>query len=244
MALSFTETINSQTIDLDLTKIESQRENLTKLCTDIFIIVIRMRESEDLGDPAALRKLIFHYLKLFKSNCRTLKYSNTVISNAVYALVAILDETVLSVPGECRNFWITNPLQLELYGDNIAGEEFYLRLEKLVREAQKMRDVIEIYYLCLSIGFEGKYKLGNAQERDVVIDKIARILLKTSKRTLSGLSPHGRRTLPRALRKNKNPKIIPYWIIAIIMTLATIFWWWYMNNLTEISMNTVLSIMQ
>ena len=133
--MSFTDTISGQTLDIDLSKMgkaDKKTETLTKLCTDIFLIVIRMRESEDLGKPASLRKLIIHYLDLFKKNCRSMNTPSSVTTDAIYALVAMLDETVMSVPGECRNFWVTNPVQLQLFGDNLAGEEFYRKLEKLI----------------------------------------------------------------------------------------------------------------
>ncbi len=147
MAASFTDTIVGHTLELDLTKATSKKkESLTTLCTDIFLIVIRMRESEGLGDPAALRKLISHYLELFKKNCRAIGIKTSMINDAVYALVALMDETVMSVPGDCRNFWVTNPIQLEMYGDNLAGEEFYRKLNNLFYlkraefEAVRIRD--------------------------------------------------------------------------------------------------------
>jgi len=162
---SFVDTIASQTMNLDVTKTIGGAKDLQGLCTDLFLIVIRMREAEDLGDPAALRKLIGYFLNLFEKNCKAIGISNDSIQEAKYALVALMDETVLSVPGVCRDYWFSRPLQLDLFGDNIAGEEFYNKLQKLSLEPEKKKDVLEIYYLCLSLGFEGKYRIYNAEER-------------------------------------------------------------------------------
>ena len=74
-------------------------------------------EAEDLGDPAALRKLINYYLELFQKNCATMKLTQASIDDAKYALVALMDETVLSVPGACRDYWISRPLQLDYFGE-------------------------------------------------------------------------------------------------------------------------------
>lgn len=245
--MSFTETISGQTLDIDLTKLgktEKKTETLTKLCTDIFLIVIRMRESENLGKPAALRKLIIHYIDLFKKNCRSMNISSSMTTDAVYSLVALLDETVMSVPGECRDFWVTNPIQLELFGDNLAGEEFYRKLERLMEDPEKTKDVLEIYYLCLCLGFEGKYKLGNAVERDDIIDTLARMLLKIGKRSSSSLSPHGKRSISKRLFKSKDKRVMPLWAVGVTAFLLLCGWWMVMFYLAGQSLEKVLSLIK
>ncbi len=246
MGASFAETIVGQTLELDLTKARSsKKENLTTLCTDIFLIIIRMREAENLGEPAALRKLIIHYLELFRKNCRAMNVDPTAIDDAVYSLVALLDETVMSVPGECRDFWVTNPIQLELYGDNMAGQEFFRRLEKLSTDPERMKDVLEVFYICLCLGFEGKYKLmGDPAERDAIIDNLARMLLKVGKRSVASLSPHGRRRVSKKYSKRRGRPVVPLWIVGTTAAAILAFLWWFMHSLAEQSMARVLSIIQ
>ena len=245
MGRSFAETIVGQTLELDLTKTRTRKvDDITTLCTDIFLIIIRMRESEDLGEPAALRKLIIHYLGLFKNNCKAINISSSMINDAIYALVALLDETVMSVPGKCRDYWVTNPIQLELFGDNLAGQKFFDKLSKLMKDPARMKDVLEIFYLCLSLGFEGKYKLSNATERDKIIDALARILLKTGKRAVSGLSPHGRRRVSRSLAKRSQQRLIPIWVVGTIVGILVIGLWGAMYYLSEQSVLRVLSLIK
>ena len=71
MAQSFVDTISSQTLNIDISKAIGGARDMAGLATDLFMIVIRMREAEDLGDPASLRKLVVYYLDLFKRNCKT-----------------------------------------------------------------------------------------------------------------------------------------------------------------------------
>jgi type VI secretion system protein ImpK len=225
MAASFSETIAGQTMNLDLSKvIAAEKRKLDGLCTDLFLIVIRMRESEDLGAPAALAKLIRFYINLFDKNCTVIGMPQEDIAVAKYAIVALLDETVLSIAGPCRDHWISSPLQLELFGDNIAGEEFYRKLDKLLVEPEKMREVLEVYYLCLSLGFEGKYKIGNKQERDRIIDNVGRTLQRTLKARSPGLSPHGRRILA-ALSTRRGGRLIPLWMVAAVAVGAVAVLW-------------------
>ena len=109
MPSSFVQTVTSQTMNLDVTKMLGIKRDVTALCTDLFLIIIRMREAEDLGDPAALRKLITYYLSLFEKNCKAIGMDPESAAEAKYAIVALVDETVLSVPGACRDYWISRP---------------------------------------------------------------------------------------------------------------------------------------
>ncbi len=216
MPASFVQTMATQTMNLDLSKVMGgTRDGLDTLCTDLFLIVIRMREAENLGDPASLRKLINYYLNLFEKNCRALNIDQTQVQYAKYALIALLDETVLSVPGPCRDLWISNPLQLQFFGDNLAGQEFFKKLDKLLVQPERMKDVLEVYYLCMCLGFEGKYKISNHEERESIIDNLGRVLRKVGNRRSTGLSPHAFRMSRRKPRKVSNGAfLLPLWIVG------------------------------
>ncbi|MBN1979973.1 MAG: type IVB secretion system protein IcmH/DotU [Chitinivibrionales bacterium] len=241
MSYSFAKTMAGQTLDIDLSKTRSRKDSLTTLCTDIFLIIIKMRQSQNLGQPAALRKLIIHYVDLFKKNCQILNLSKPAIEDAVYALIALLDETVLTVPGECHNFWLSNPLQLELFNTNIAGEGFFVKLDQLATEPEKMKEIIEIYYICLALGFEGKYRItGNYAQRDAIIDKYAAMLLKLGRYTSSGLSPHGRRA-DSGRRKRNMHRLLPIWFIAAFLGVLLIGWWVVVHFSVHRSLHHLLS---
>jgi type IV/VI secretion system ImpK/VasF family protein len=163
------------TIPDDLKGLE-EKGKLSSLCADLFLIIIRMREAEDLGEPSALRKLIGYYLDLFVKKCKMLDFSEESIFEVQYAITALIDETVLSIPGICRDYWIGRPLQLDYFGDNSAGTEFFNKLQKILPQPEKKKDVLEIYYLCLSLGFEGRYKINKPEERLAIMEDVWRKL--------------------------------------------------------------------
>ncbi|MFP4165094.1 MAG: type IVB secretion system protein IcmH/DotU [Chitinispirillaceae bacterium] len=239
---TFTKTVISQTMDLNLSKSGSRNEKLSTLCTDIFLIVIKMREAEDLGETAALRKLILHFLRQFEKNCQAVGVAPETADAVKYALVAIMDETVLSVPGEARDLWIVNPMQLEIYGDNIAGQEFYKKLETMLEDPEKNRDALEVYYLCLSLGFEGKYKIGNAEEREKTISDLARVLIKMDNSNITALSPHALRLTVREKRGVKRTGLLPLWLwggsLAALLAAA----WFVLRNITSGSVENLARI--
>jgi type VI secretion system protein ImpK len=212
-------------MNLDVSKTLGGPRDLSGLCTDLFLIIIRMREAEDLGEPAALRKLVTHYMDLLEKNCGAIGADPESVHQVKYALTALIDETVLSVPGACRDYWFTRPLQLDYFGDNIAGEEFYKKLAKLADRPESRKDVLEVYYLCLSLGFEGKYRISNAEERTGVIEELGRKLRRTRIRSSSGLSPHGRRSEEGGPKKRAGTAPYPLWVAGVVgVGLAAATW--------------------
>jgi type VI secretion system protein ImpK len=236
MPRTFVDTIAGQTMNLDLSKTLGGSREMTGLCTDLFLIIIRMREAEDLGDPAALCKLINYYIGLFEKNCAALKVAPESITEAKYALIALIDETVLSVAGVCRDYWMSRPLQLEHFGDNIAGQEFYNKLQKMLLQPENKKDVLEVYYLCLSLGFEGKYRISNPDERVAILEDLGRKLRRTRIRASSELSPHGKRA-DSAILKKRGQRVFPLWLTGAISGLAVAACWsiLYFNNVAHVS---------
>jgi type VI secretion system protein ImpK len=71
-----------------------------------------------------------------------------------------LDEVILASDDPSRAEWMKLPLGHDLLGQPLLGEVFFERLEGLIRsakDASKLADVLEVYLLCLTLGFEGKY---------------------------------------------------------------------------------------
>ena len=240
MPQSFVETMAGQTMNLDLTKTLGGSRELTGLCTDLFLIIIRMREAEDLGDPAALRKLINYYMDLFQKNCATMKLTQASIDESKYALIALMDETVLSVPGACKDYWLLRPMQLDYFGDNIAGQEFYNKLQNLLLQPESKKDVLEVYYLCLSLGFEGKYKISNPEERLAILEDLGRKLRRTRIRVSSDLSPHGKRADSGILKK-KGVFLFPLWMTGVISAIAVVLGWFALFSMSSSQGNELMT---
>lgn len=79
---------------------------------------------------------------------------------ARFAVCAWVDETIMNIPWRHREEWQRSLLQSEYYSTMNAGSEFFDRLNSLHAE---QNDVREIYYLCLGLGFMGRYSLEGDQ---------------------------------------------------------------------------------
>ncbi len=73
---------------------------------------------------------------------------------ARFALCAWVDGAILSSRWQQKNRWLNDQLQRLHYNTTDAGEEFFVRLGNI---GFHQRDVREVYYLCLALGFTGRY---------------------------------------------------------------------------------------
>lgn len=145
---------------------------LAELCSDLFLIAIRIKSIKDTGDPVELRHLILLLIDDLYKKCKNAKVNNESVKNIIYALVALIDEIILNHEGKCKDYWELKPLQLEIFGEITAGEKFYQIVEKLIIEPDKNIEVLEIYFLCLSLGFEGKYKIKGEENKLYLLKKL------------------------------------------------------------------------
>ncbi len=108
------------------------------------------------GQPSgpALRDSLIAQLKRFVTRARDLGVSDPEIQEARYALIAFLDEQVLRGGGADRAEWMSHPLQLQFYRETTAGENFFARMRALT-ERGSHRSALEVYLLCIALGFIG-----------------------------------------------------------------------------------------
>jgi type VI secretion system protein ImpK len=100
---------------------------------------------------------------------------------ATVAVVAFLDESILTSPNPVFSDWSRMSLQQELFGHNVAGESFYENLETLQKrnDSADLADILELYCLCLLLGFRGRYALSGIESirplTDSIMSRIRRI---------------------------------------------------------------------
>jgi type VI secretion system protein ImpK len=101
-------------------------------------------------------------------------------------VVAFLDESILNLQQPVFAQWHRKPLQEELFGIDIAGEIFFNNIQRLLgqRDSHDLADVLEIYELCLLLGFRGRYGLGGQADLRSVIETV-----KEKLRRIRGYSP-------------------------------------------------------
>ncbi len=123
-------------------------------------------------DPQGLREILMNSLKASIDDARRKNFSDEETRLAMFAIVAYLDETILTQNQPAFADWRRKPLQEELFGVHIAGEIFFQNLEKIIRQPDSLpgADLLELYALCISLGFRGRYSAGGQAELKRIVD--------------------------------------------------------------------------
>lgn len=116
------------------------------------------------AEPAALAAQLDTLLGAAQQQALDQGHTPDEVREALYAIAAWTDETLLTCPWPAAEGWQRHLLQRRLFGVSNAGIGFYERFEKL-SAAQGQAEAV--YLMCLALGFSGRYGHGgNASERD------------------------------------------------------------------------------
>jgi type VI secretion system protein ImpK len=160
-------------------------------------------------------------------------FSTDETEKAKFALIAFVDEFIITSDWDGREDWIANPLQMEIYGRFDAGEEFFKKVEEIQLHPEKNKGVLEVYFICLGLGFKGKYALDSTEKLGSVIDKIYNGLKRFIGDTHKNLSPS---VVPRNLALPSSQKKLSFWYFGLgVVILGVIFYF----IITLISINVV-----
>ena len=145
-------------------------ENLALAYQDVLTVIVRLRANrQHVENAEAFRANIRGLLKKAGQEAAERGYAGEDTRVATFAVVALLDETVLSLGNPVFHDWQRAPLAIELYGMGVAGEIFFSSLDRLLarKDSTTLADLLEVYYLCLLLGFGGRYgRGGSADLRD------------------------------------------------------------------------------
>jgi type VI secretion system protein ImpK len=166
-------------------------EQLYHACAPVLVQAVQLTAGAPLPSSSELRQRLMGLLERMVSEGRRAGVSDADLAEARYALVAFIDEQVMRSDWQGRAEWMSHPLQLELYRENTAGENFFVRLRSLLRGGNRAV-AVEVYYLCLALGFSGAYAGGGEPG---ALDKFTRAAHDQLAKTLPDpkkISPHAK----------------------------------------------------
>ncbi len=167
-------------------------ENLALILQEVLTVVVRFRANrQPVTDAETFRHHVREALKAAAHQARNVAgYSSDDVKMAVFAAVAFLDESILNSRNPIFADWPRKPLQEEMFGHHIAGEVFFRNLGELLGrdDSTALADVLEVYYLCMLLGFAGRYVAGNRGELKLMMDRTAEKIRRIRGR-LPELSP-------------------------------------------------------
>lgn len=184
---------------------------LAELYSPCFVHILELQSTDDYGDSEAVRKQIYDLLDQCEEAAKEAGVPAEDIEHAKFAVVAFIDETILSSDWQGTDEWMKTPIQLELYDQFDAGEVFFDRLQELQEDPEFNAGVMEVYYLCMTLGFKGKYQLQQQEKLREIIDSTAEILAEVPETRTEEMAPHAQ---PQDQTETEIRSKVPTWVIA------------------------------
>src|SRR6185312_11070222 len=164
-------------------------------------------------NPEALRARLFD--ELIQARDATVATGSTLAraDQAAWVVGALLDDLALNTPWGGSSAWPRQPLVVLLRGDVDAGAQFYARLEELERHPNRDRELLELQYYCMALGFRGKYRVpGRSGDRSLnAVRMAAARFLRNPDAEGASLSPNWKGV---AASDEPSRFTVPIWVMA------------------------------
>ncbi|MGI8811701.1 MAG: type IVB secretion system protein IcmH/DotU [Pyrinomonadaceae bacterium] len=167
----------------------SPKNDLVTFAGPIFDLVLRLK-SGMLAPSVDLRPKIAGMFDDFERRSERYRFNHKVVQVAKFGLAAFVDETVLTANFPMRHEWEKNPLQLEYFGEQLAGNKFFDKLDAMLKQIDVTQDAVEVYYFCMLLGFKGRYAVYEQEKLLATMQATANALVKAGKIKPAELSPH------------------------------------------------------
>lgn len=177
-------------------------EQMNWVCSNVITLGMQLSSAQDLPAPEVMRQRISSLLDNMHQRAQQVGIPSEDVLEAKYALVAFIDEQLLKSRWVGVTDWMARPLQLVHFNENTAGEGFFHRLQALMQQPNRVH-VVQIYYYCMALGFEGQYAVSGTAGLQAVMQQ-ARQVIGTYYPAADVVSPRGvpTRSLGQAVRRN------------------------------------------
>ncbi|MDR3567336.1 MAG: type IVB secretion system protein IcmH/DotU [Syntrophobacteraceae bacterium] len=147
------------------TDFAASANRLTANALPLLIVVPKLRKIAFHESVKDLQERLVVQIRTFHTKSLQQGYSEEQVRTASYLVCSLIDETVLNTPWGAESFWGHDTLLVKFHREAVGGEEFFPIVERLMRRPAENLDLLEFAYMCLSLGFEGKYRLSAAGNR-------------------------------------------------------------------------------
>jgi type VI secretion system protein ImpK len=135
-------------------------DNLALTYQEILTVTMRLRTNrQTVTNAGAFRTQVLAALRAAEQEAAEKGYPPEDSRLTTFAIVAFLDETILNSQNPAFNEWLRKPLQEEMFGVHVAGQIYFDNVERLLMrpDSPQIADVLDVYLLCVLLGFRGKY---------------------------------------------------------------------------------------
>ncbi len=195
--------------------IQSGINPLVKAAAGLIALPAQLLTMPSYDNVDNLRAQILDKIKIYENDTRAAGIDTNINYTGRYIICTFIDEAVLNTIWGSDSIWTNQSLLSTLHNETSGGETFFVILDRLLQDPNGDLDLLELIFICMSLGFKGKYAVIDRgyekleEKRNIVYDHIRR----------------RRGDFPMALsshwqspsnQKNTLRNFIPLWVVAAV----------------------------
>lgn len=215
-------------------RIRNSLNPLISAASKVLGAIIKLRTTMNHANVPDLHKRLTREIQSFEREAKQLSLSQETVLTARYLLCTVVDEVVLSTPWGTASGWSQHSLLSLFHKETFGGEKCFLILQRTLETPGSHIELLELFYLCLSLGFQGKYRLlqRGHEQLEQIRDNLYRTIESHRPAMDRDLSPRWQGCVDR---ETKLIQYVPLWVIAsvvlgvLVATFSGYRWWLYQS---------------
>lgn len=200
---------------------------IEKAASVLLNLLSQIRNTSTHPNPTGLHKQLATEIKNFETTAQKAGVQDKAIFIARYVLCTTIDEFVMSTPWGANSIWSSQSLLSMFHKETRGGERFFQLLTKLSQDPSRNIDLLELLYICLSLGFQGRYRMSpnGINELEEIRESLYYTIRQQHEPPEPELSLHWEGMNKSAIDKGV---LIPAWLATsiVILLLVGLFSLW------------------
>lgn len=156
-------------------KLRGDNDNpLIDAATPLLGMALRVRKLAYCDNVEAMYRQAVEEVKAIEVELAESNFEHPVIIAYRYVLCSFIDEAIMSTPWGADSVWAEHSLLTRFHNETWGGEKVFTILARLESDPDRYRTLLEFIFLCLTLGFEGRYKVmeKGREEYEKVLNKL------------------------------------------------------------------------
>ncbi|BBU31261.1 outer membrane protein [Burkholderia sp. THE68] len=193
---------------------------LVRAANPLIELALPLRQRAAIADIEGVRGELVRMVRAFEQEARAGGADTEKLAAARYCLCTCIDEAIAGTPWG-SGVWASRSLLVTFHNEASGGERFFLILQRLAQDPARNVDVLELLYVILSLGFEGRYRLidGGRSQLESVRERLERIIRDQRGAFETELSVHWR---PAERARRPLVQRMPPWVCAALAGVVVV----------------------
>jgi type VI secretion system protein ImpK len=208
----------------DLPDIYSGSNPLVAAANHLLNLIPQIRTLTQNTNPSGLRDYLVTQVQRFEQLVRNSGATPETAIGARYCLCTALDEAAALTPWGGSGVWGKHSLLVTFHNETWGGEKFFQLLAKIAQNPQQHKDLLELMYFCISLGFEGRYRVvdNGRSQLDALRQRLVEIIKTVRGEHQRALSPHWKGVAADYINRFST---MPMWVVTVAtLALATLIY--------------------